>query len=88
MTKVQDFLNENLKLTGVILTRYDKRKVLSREVHENLLKTFDKTLFETKISDNVAIAEAPAHNIDIFRYAPTSTGAKDYMSLCEEIVQR
>ena len=49
---------------------------------------FGNTLFETKISDNVAIAEAPAHNIDIFRYAPTSTVAKDYMSLCEEIVQR
>lgn len=88
LTKVQQRLNDKLKLTGVLITRYDKRKVLCREVHDNLLETFGDTLFKTKISDNIAIAEAPSAQVDIFRYAPKSQGAKDYFELCNEVAAR
>ena len=88
LTKVQKRLNNRLKLTGVLITRYDKRKVLCREVQDSLSETFGNILFNTKISDNISIAEAPSAQLDIFRYAGQSQGAKDYSELCNEVILR
>lgn len=88
LTKVQKRLNNRLKLTGVLITRYDKRKVLCREVQDSLSETFGNILFNTKISDNISIAEAPSAQLDIFRYAGKSQGAKDYSELCNEVILR
>ena len=55
---------------------------------ETIHKYFAEKVFKTYIRDNVALAEAPAQRKDIFVYAPGSAGAKDYLSLCREILER
>ena len=88
ISKVKIRLNKNLQIGGVIATMYDNRKVLNRDVVETIKKYFGKMVFETKIRDNVALAEAPAQRKDIFEYSPSSSGAKDYLALCKEIIER
>ena len=86
--KVKFRLNKDLEIGGVVATMYDARKVLSRDVVETILKYFGEKVFKTYIRDNVALAEAPAQQKDIFTYSPKSSGAEDYLNLCKEIVQR
>lgn len=87
--KIKRRLNKDLKIGGVIVTQYDSRKVLNRNVVSYLEFHFSETKpFKTKIRDNIALAEAPTRRLDIFRYNPKSYGAEDYLSLCREIVKR
>ena len=86
--KVRFRLNKKLQIGGVIATMYDHRKVLNRDVVETIRKYFGEKVFDTLIRDNVALAEAPAQRKDIFRYNKSSNGAKDYLKLCKEIIQR
>ena len=86
--KIQKRLNTDLSLGGVFITQYDDRKILNRDVSKTIGIHFKDHLFKTKIRDNVALAEAPSSGMDIFRYNPKSNGAKDYMSLCREIVKK
>jgi chromosome partitioning protein len=81
-------LNKKLEIGGVIATMYDHRKVLNRDVVDTIRKYFGKKVFDTMIRDNVALAEAPAQRQDIFGYSKKSKGAKDYLSLCKEILER
>jgi chromosome partitioning protein len=86
--KVRTRLNRSLEIGGVIATMYDARKVLNRDVVDIIYKYFGDSVFETKIRDNVALAEAPAQRKDIFEYSPNSVGAKDYLALAKEIIIR
>jgi len=86
--KVKFRLNKKLEMGGVIATMYDQRKVLNRDVVATILKYFGEKVFDTKIRDNVALAEAPAQRQDIFEYNKNSPGAKDYLSLSREIIER
>lgn len=86
--KVKFRLNRDIEIGGVIPTMYDHRKVLNRDVVETILKYFGEKVFKTYIRDNVALAEAPAQRQDIFSYNAKSPGAEDYLSLCQEILQR
>jgi chromosome partitioning protein len=86
--KIQKRLNKDLKLGGVFITQYDNRKVLNRDVAETIEKHFKNQVFNTKIRDNVALAEAPAQGVDIFRYNPKSYGAEDYLALSNEILSK
>ncbi|MFK8100973.1 MAG: ParA family protein [Saprospiraceae bacterium] len=86
--KVRFRLNKKLIIGGVIATMYDARKVLNRDVVETIHKYFGEKVFKTKIRDNVALAEAPAQRKDIIAYSRSSNGAKDYLSLCHEILER
>lgn len=88
ISKVKLRLNPKLTIGGVIATMYDSRKVLNREVVETMKKHFKDSVFKTMIRDNVALAEAPAKRKDIFAYNKSSIGAKDYLSLCQEILER
>ncbi len=88
INKVKLRLNKKLEIGGVIATMYDNRKVLNRDVVETMKKYFGDTVFKTMIRDNVSLAEAPAKRKDIFIYSPNSIGAKDYMALCQEILER
>ena len=78
--------NEKLDISGVFLTKYDNRKNLNKQVKEVLENTFNDKVFKTNINTNVALAEAPSHQEDIFSYEPTSTGARDYENLVNEII--
>ncbi|MDZ7935985.1 MAG: ParA family protein [Emticicia sp.] len=81
---VKENLNTELKVGGVFITQYDSRKILNRDIAESVSNYFNGNIFTTFIRDNVALAEAPIHGIDIFRYDPKSNGAKDYNSLINE----
>ena len=83
--KIQKRLNKNLRIGGVFVTQYDSRKVLNREVLATIEKNFKGKVFDTKIRDNVALAEAPTQGVDIFQYQPKSYGAEDYTALVAEI---
>ncbi len=86
---VQKRLNKDLKITGIIATRYDGRKKLNREVLEKIREHFkEEKLFETMIRENVSLAEAPSFGKTIFEYKPDSYGAEDYMKLCNEILRK
>ena len=86
--KVRFRLNKELEIGGVIATMYDARKVLNRDVVATIQKYFGEKVFKTLIRDNVTLAEAPAQRMDIFSYAKSSNGAKDYLELCKEILER
>ena len=86
--KVKKRLNKNLEITGVFVTQFDKRKILHRDVLDTINTYFQDKVFNTRIRDNIALAEAPSAGTDIFRYDPKCFGADDYMDLCKEIVER
>ena len=73
---------------GIVLGRFSDRKRLHREVRAAVFEHFPGVPFETCIRENVALAEAPSHGQDIFRYAPASAGAKDFAALCRETADR
>lgn len=85
---VRDRLNPNLTILGVLATMYDSRKILDREVVAHIESSFGKELFQTKIRQNVSLAEAPSHGKSIFTYKLDSIGTQDYRNLCKEILER
>lgn len=88
VNKVKKRLNKKIEITGVFVTQYDKRKVLHRDVVETILTYFQDKVFNTKIRENIALAEAPSQGLDIFRYSKESNGAEDYGNLVKEILKR
>jgi chromosome partitioning protein len=86
--KVKKRLNKKLTIGGVIITQYDKRKVLHRDVADTIHTFFREKVFDAVIRDNIALAEAPSSGQDIFKYNPKSYGAEDYNELCKEILKR
>ncbi len=83
---VQNRLNDKIKITGVIVTQFDKRKVLNRDIEKAIRENFGSKVFKNVIRDNIALAEAPTMQTDIFSYAKNSAGAKDYKVLVKEII--
>ncbi len=81
-------LNPDLTIGGLIATRYDGRKVLSRTVVEALRQQYGALLFDTVIRENIVLAESPRFGKDIFSYRPRSFGMEDYMNLSLEIMGR
>ncbi len=68
-----------------VLTRFDRRRKMCFDIQDRLRAQFGVELCETVISENVAIAEAPALSLDIFTHNPSSRGALDYLALMEEL---
>ena len=86
VSKVQQRLNSDLKIAGVLITQYDGRKNLNKSVSELVQETFQGKVFSTHIRNAIALAEAPTQGQDIFHYAPKSAGAEDYESVCNELL--
>lgn len=86
--KVAARINKQLQIAGVVGTMYDNRRVLNRDVMEIIHKHFGDKVYKTMIRENVALAEAPARQSDIFTYAPKSAGAQDYLNLAKEMITR
>ncbi|MCS2946982.1 ParA family protein [Bacteroides sp. BFG-638] len=84
---VQERLNSNLKIGGIVITQYDKRKTLNKSVAEIIHDSFCDKVFKTIIRDNVALAEAPINGKNIYEYNKNSNGAKDYMALVGEVIK-
>ncbi len=85
---IQAGLNPNLHIEGILLTMYDRRLNLSRQVAEELKKHFGDIVFETVIHRNTRLAEAPSHGKPVIFYDASSKGAKDYLNLARELIQR
>ena len=88
IASVRKYTNNNLKIEGLLLCRFQGRSILSRncaDSFEVLASNLGTKLFKTKIRESIAIKEAQALSQDIFSYAPKSNGAKDYESFCKEI---
>jgi len=79
--------NPSVKINRIILTQYDQRKILDRDIVETITGHFKGRVCKTKIRINVALAEAPAQGLDIFRYNPKSHGAEDYKALSKELLE-
>jgi len=83
---VQKHLNPSLEVEGVLLTMYDSRLNLSRQVAEEVRNYFDDKVFKTIITRNVRLSEAPSFGKPIILYDAVSSGSENYMSLAEEIL--
>ena len=85
---VQRHLNKKLEIAGILMTMYDSRLNLSKQVVEEVDGFFKDKLFKTLIHRNVRLSEAPSFGKPALLYDANSTGARNYMSLTEEILQR
>ena len=85
---VRKGFNPELEIEGVLLTMYDGRTNLSMQVVEEVKNYFKKDVFSTVIPRNVRLAEAPSYGMSIITYDKGSKGAKAYLSLADEIVNR
>ena len=88
MRMVKKNLNNDLDVFGVVLTMFDTRTALSKEVAEEVRKYFGKKVFKTVIPRNVKLSEAPSHGLPILQYARMSTGAIAYNNLAREVTRR
>ena len=84
---VQKNLNRNLKIEGVLLTMYDGRLNLSKQVADEVKGFFKDKIFKTIIHRNVRLSEAPSFGKPALLYDANSTGAQNYISLVEEILK-
>ena len=88
MKRVKTRLNPTLDIFGVLLTMYDGRTTLSRQVVEEVRSYFGKTVFTTLIPRTVKLSEAPSFGQPITQYDPSGKGAQSYVNLPKEVVQR
>ena len=86
--KVRQRPNPELQILGVVITMHDKRTALARDIQEQIRKVFGDKVFRTVISKSVRLEESPAYRESIFTFAPDSSGAAEYYSLCEEVIDR
>jgi chromosome partitioning protein len=85
---VQKIHNKNLDIEGLLLTMFDSRLRLSNQVVEEVQKHFGKMVFKTIIQRNIRLSEAPSFGENIIDYDATSRGAKNYLSLANEIIKK
>lgn len=86
--RIQHGVNKDLSISGVLLTMYDARLNLSRQVAADAREYFGDTVFETVIPRNVRLAEAPSFGKPIILYDIGSVGAKAYMNVARELIAR
>lgn len=84
---IRNNLRHNLQVVGALVTLYDKRQRLSREVSKNLRRHFPHRVFEVEIPRCVSLAEAPSFSQSVLTYDPYSAGALAYRRLAEEIIE-
>ncbi|MGA1846451.1 ParA family protein [Deferribacter abyssi] len=85
---IKESLNPNLKLEGILLTMYDPRNNLSKEVYRQVREYFRDDMFKTIIPRNVKLSEAPSHGLPIISYDIRSKGAESYIELAKEVINR
>lgn len=88
ISRVKQRLNPKLKILGSLVTIHDKRTVLAKDVVGRIGDLFGDQTFSTTISKSVRLEESPAYRESIFKYAPDSVSAEEYLSVCKEIIER
>jgi chromosome partitioning protein len=86
--RVKGSLNPDLNILGILITMYDNRTKLSKEVEDNVRKHFGNLVFNAVIPRNVRLAEAPSYGQSVFEFAADSQGAEAYKQLAEEVLER
>jgi chromosome partitioning protein len=86
--KVRARPNPDLDILGVLVTLFDKRTSLSKDVEAHIRKVFGEKAFKTIITRSVRLEESPAHKEAIFSYSPNSSGAIEYKKLSKEVLKR
>lgn len=85
---IKSNLNPSLDIEGFLLTMYNSRLRLSNQIYNEVKKHFRELVFETVIQRNIRLGEAPSMGIPVIMYDADSTGAKNYLSLAQEIINR
>ena len=85
---VQEGLNPELDIEGIVFTMYDGRNKLSQQVVESVKQNFQGNIYDTLIPRNVRLAEAPSHGVPITEYESSSTGAESYRRLAAELMSK
>lgn len=88
---IKNYCNKNLEFAGILLTRFNTRTVLGKEIlgtAEMIAKSLGIPLFKTRIRASVAMCEAQSAQLSIFKYSRNSTAAKDYINFAEELIER
>ena len=88
---VKKYCNKELKIKGIVLTRYNKRAVLSRDIKdllEQTAQTLKTKLYKTHIREAIAVKEAQTQKACLFSYAPKSNASIDYMNLINEVIEQ
>ena len=85
---VRQHLNKNLKVEGVVLTMYDGRSLISKQIAAEIKKYFTKKLYEIVIPRNIRLSEAPSHGKPILLHDPKCMGARAYNALTEEFMKK
>lgn len=88
MEMVQRRMNPELEIFGVVMTMFDSRTTLSKQVVDEVKSYFGKKMFNTVIPRNVKVSEAPSHGLPVIQYARLSKGAMAYSKLAKEVVAR
>jgi chromosome partitioning protein len=86
--KIKVRANPELQILGALITMYDKRTLLAKDIYEQIQHVFGARVFETVITKSVRLEESPAYRESIFSFAPRSTGAYEYYRLSEEVLSR
>lgn len=80
--------SSRLQFGGIVLTMYDHNLELTREVDEEVRDFFGDIVYRTVIPRDVAVSEAPSHGLSVIDYAPRTRGARAYVELCLEVLER
>ena len=81
-------LNPHLEIEGFLLTMYDSRLRLANQIYDDMRRHFQELVFKTVIQRNVKLSEAPSHGVPAILYDATSAGAKSYLLLAREIIDK
>jgi chromosome partitioning protein len=87
LKRVQQSLNPGLEITGIVLTMFDERTRLSKDVVAEVRRHFGDRVYETIVPRNIRLAEAPSHGIPVLQYDIKSRGAQAYLSLAREMLR-
>ncbi|MCF0159976.1 MAG: ParA family protein [Bacteroidaceae bacterium] len=85
---IKSKLNPSLTIEGFLLTMYDSRLRLANQIYDEVKRHFQELVFKTVIQRNVKLSEAPSHGLPAILYDAESTGAKNHLSLAQEIIQK
>jgi chromosome partitioning protein len=88
LERVRSRPNPDLQLVGILITLFDKRTNLARDIQKQVQQVFGAKVFKTVIGKNVRLEESPAYKETIFTYAPDSSGAEEYEKLAKEVLHR
>jgi chromosome partitioning protein len=86
--KIKVRANPQLQILGALITMYDKRTLLAKDIYEQIQRVFGVKVFDTVITKSVRLEESPAYRESIFSFAPKSSGAYEYYRLSEEVLSR